>query len=113
MHSRNIINRDIKSDNILCQPNGDVKIADMGLSVFLTEQYQYRKTQVGSASWISPEIVLGTSYSKEVDVWAFGCFAFELATGNPPFHERAEELEDLFDAVINDPVERIPDKWSQ
>ena len=45
-------------------------------------------------------------------MWAFGCFAFELAKGYPPFHDRAEVLEDLFDAVVNDPVERIPDKWS-
>ena len=42
MHSLNILHRDIKSDNILCRPNGDIKIADMGFSVFLTEQQQYR-----------------------------------------------------------------------
>ena len=38
MHSRNVIHRDIKSDNILCRPNGDIKLADMGFSIFLTEQ---------------------------------------------------------------------------
>lgn len=44
MHSQNIIHRDIKSDNILVRPNGDIKIADLGFSVFLTEQQQYRQT---------------------------------------------------------------------
>ena len=38
MHSHNILHRDIKSDNILCRPNGEIKIADLGFSVFLTEQ---------------------------------------------------------------------------
>ena len=47
-----------------------------------------------------------------MDVWAYGCFAFELAKGDPPFHDRAENLELLFDAVINEPVESIPAKWS-
>ena len=45
-------------------------------------------------------------------MWAFGCFAFELAKGDPPFHDRADNLEDLFDAVVNEPVETIPAKWS-
>ena len=38
MHRNNVLHRDIKSDNILCRPNGDIKIADLGLSVFLHEQ---------------------------------------------------------------------------
>ena len=88
MHSHNILHRDIKSDNILCRPNGEIKIADMGFSVFLSEQQQYRSTQRGTPSWISPEIAQGVTYSKEVDVWAFGCFAWELAEGHPPFHDK-------------------------
>ena len=112
MHYHNILHRDIKSDNILCRPNGDIKIADMGFSVFLSEQQQYRATQKGTLSWISPEIAQGVTYSKEVDVWAFGCFAFELASGNPPFQDRANDMDELFGAIINDPVPRIPAKWS-
>lgn len=88
MHSYNILHRDIKSDNILCSHNGDIKIADMGFSVFLSEQQQYRSTQLGTPSWISPEIAQGVTYAKEVDVWAFGCFAWELAEGYPPFHDK-------------------------
>ena len=45
MHAKHILHRDIKSDNILCRKNGDIKIADLGLSVFLTEQQAYRKTR--------------------------------------------------------------------
>ena len=37
MHDKNILHRDIKSDNILCNAQGDIKVADLGFSVFLTE----------------------------------------------------------------------------
>ena len=38
-------------------------------------------------SWMSPEIAKGEAYGKEVDVWSYGCFAFELTKGEPPFSE--------------------------
>ena len=41
---------------------------------------------MGTPSFVSPEIAAeGKKYAKEVDVWAFGCFAFELVTGDTPF----------------------------
>lgn len=86
MHEMGIIHRDIKSENILCREDGAIKIADLGVSVFLNREQSYRKTtRVGTPAWLSPEIANGTIYSKEVDIWAFGCFAQELATGEPPF----------------------------
>ena len=72
----------------------------MGFSVFLTEQTQWRKTRMGTPSWVSPEICKGAAYSKEVDVWSFGCFAWELAAGNPPFHHYSKDIQALFDAII-------------
>ena len=41
----------------------------------------YRKTRIGYNHWLSPEIVNGKIYSREIDVWAFGCFIYELGKG--------------------------------
>ena len=87
MHENNVLHRDIKADNVLCRPDGTIKIADLGLSVFLHEQQMFRNSLRGTANWFSPEIAQRVYYSKEVDIWAYGCFAYELATGNPPFRE--------------------------
>ena len=50
-------------------------------------------------------------YSKEVDVWAFGCFAWELAEGEPPFFEPSD-TRSCFIKIIQDEVPRINAKWS-
>ena len=84
MHSRNVLHRDIKSDNILCRPNGDIKIADMGFSVFLSEKEDHM-TMKGTPAWMSPEISEGVTHSKGTDIYSYGCLAHELATGLPPF----------------------------
>ena len=57
MHFKNILHRDIKSANILCSTDGQIKIADLGFSVFLTQQEAYRRTRMGTLQWVSPEII--------------------------------------------------------
>lgn len=105
LHDKNILHRDIKSDNVLCNSQGDIKIADLGTSKFLDDQEMYRKTQIGTLNFKSPEIIEGIVYSKEVDIWSFGCFIHELATGKPPF-KNLPENESVLDAIIN---REIPD----
>ena len=107
MHANNVLHRDIKADNILCRPNGDIKITDLGLSVFLHEQQMFRNSLKGTPNWFSPEIARGVFYSKEVDVWAFGCFAYELATGRPPFNDLACDQGSLISAIMTQPIPDI------
>lgn len=75
------------------RPDGTIKLADLGLSVFLSESESSRKTACGSLFWISPEISQGILYSKEVDIWSYGCFAYELLTGRPPFWQDFREAQ--------------------
>ena len=56
-------------------------MADLGVSVYLTEQDSYRKTRIGTTNWMSPEIILGQMYTKPVDIWSFAAFMHELASG--------------------------------
>lgn len=84
MHSKNVIHRDIKSLNILMNSQGEIKVADMGMSAFNEDWQTYRKTRAGTAFWQAPEILNGRSYTKNVDVYSFGCLAYEVATGHPP-----------------------------
>ena len=111
MHNKNVLHRDIKSDNILYSADGDVKITDLGFSCFLSEQAAWRKTKKGTPNWVSPEIARGVQYSKEIDVWSFGCFAHELATGNPPFANIRNQRQLVYN-IINTDVPEITGNWS-
>ena len=112
LHQQNILHRDIKAENILHRENGDIKLADMGLSVFLTTAESMRASIKGSTCFFSPEIAQGIMYGKEVDVWALGCFAYEMATGKVPFGGQGEA--GLIEAIMdkNKPAPSIGNKWS-
>ena len=85
MHSKRVLHRDIKSDNILIRKDGTIKICDLGLSSFKADLDEWRKTRTGTPHWCAPEILNGRTYNRKVDIYSFGCFAYELATGTPPF----------------------------
>ena len=91
MHDLKIIHRDIKSDNICCKSNGEIKLVDLGISVCLTKEQAYRTTRggIGTYNWISPDILLGHVYNEKIDVWSFGAFMYEIGTGGPPFMKKS------------------------
>ena len=89
MHEHNVLHRDIKSDNILHSlENGEVKISDLGLSCALSQEKRLRVTEKGTKNWMAPEIFNHIQYAKSVDIWSYGCFAYELAMGVPPFSDK-------------------------
>jgi protein-serine/threonine kinase len=57
LHSKHIIHRDIKSDNILMSLNGDVKLGDFGYAAQLTRERRKRNSKVGTVCWMAPEII--------------------------------------------------------
>jgi p21-activated kinase 1 len=85
IHASNLIYRDIKSDNVLVTKSGELKLSDFGYVAELETSEEKRTTVCGTPYWMAPEIIEGSPYGKEVDIWSLGILAIELAKGEPPF----------------------------
>uniref|UniRef100_A0A8C8HEQ6 Protein kinase C n=1 Tax=Oncorhynchus tshawytscha TaxID=74940 RepID=A0A8C8HEQ6_ONCTS len=100
LHSKGIIYRDLKLDNVMLDHSGHVKIADFGMckeNVFGENQ---ATTFCGTPDYIAPEILLGQKYSFSVDWWSFGVLLYEMLIGQSPFH--GDDEDELFESIRTD-----------
>ncbi|KAK2959624.1 putative serine/threonine protein kinase [Blattamonas nauphoetae] len=113
LHKMHRIHRDIKSDNILLDLDGSVRLADFGFCAQLTEENQKRKSIVGTPFWMSPELIKGSEYDQKADIWSLGITALEMAEGEPPLMNMPP-LRALFLIVTRPPPSlNRPDCWSK
>lgn len=85
VHKEGIIHRDIKCANILVTDAGQVQLGDFGVAGIIEGRFDKRSTVTGTLQWMAPELFdFHVSYGTEVDIWAFGSLAYEVATGLPP-----------------------------
>lgn len=84
IHSKNMVYRDLKPENLLIDTDGYVRLVDFGFAKRL-ENLQPTFTIIGTPEYLSPECALGQGYRFDVDLWAFGVLIFEMMKGNGPF----------------------------
>lgn len=103
---------DIKSNNILINSEGMVKLSDFGNATSLTEEDR-RFSRMGTIYWIAPEIVKQEEYTSKADVWSLGITALEMADGAPPYKEE-QPLQALLLIKSNpSPKPKHPEEWSE
>ncbi|KAK0622023.1 kinase-like domain-containing protein, partial [Bombardia bombarda] len=85
VHKQGIIHRDIKCANVLITEDGGVQLCDFGVAGIVKTRFEKRSTITGTLQWMAPELFeTNVTYGSEVDIWAFGSMAYEVATGLPP-----------------------------
>ncbi|KAK2948407.1 putative serine/threonine protein kinase [Blattamonas nauphoetae] len=113
LHKMHRIHRDIKSDNVLLDLDGSVRLADFGFCAQLTEELQKRKSVVGTPYWMSPELIQGLEYDQKTDIWSLGITALEMADSEPPLMN-IPPLRALFlIATRPPPTLNSPERWSK
>ncbi|KAL3482328.1 kinase-like domain-containing protein [Aspergillus californicus] len=103
MHKRGVIHRDLKPENVLLDSQMHVKVTDFGTAKILKSQPSSQSSSglpsldtempeadrassfVGTAEYVSPELLTDKNACKASDLWAFGCIIYQLLAGRPPF----------------------------
>ncbi|KAL4921908.1 kinase-like domain-containing protein [Aspergillus aurantiobrunneus] len=103
MHKRGVIHRDLKPENVLLDRQMHVKVTDFGTAKILKSHQAVQNSSgipsldsdmpegerassfVGTAEYVSPELLTDKNACKASDLWAFGCIIYQLLAGRPPF----------------------------
>uniref|UniRef100_A0A096MI08 non-specific serine/threonine protein kinase n=1 Tax=Poecilia formosa TaxID=48698 RepID=A0A096MI08_POEFO len=117
LHENKVIHRDLKAGNILLSLDGEVKLADFGVSAKNTNTLQRRDSFIGTPYWMAPEVVMCETskdrpYDYKADIWSLGVTLIELAQVEPPNHEMNPMRVLLKIAKSEPPTLMHPSRWS-
>ncbi|KAI8144187.1 kinase-like domain-containing protein [Fennellomyces sp. T-0311] len=99
LHSKGYLHRDVKCENLLLGWNGEVKLADFGLSARVARG---NRDRLGTTKWMAPEVIREEYYDEKIDLWSLGITVIEMMDRVPP-HYLIKDEEELFDIIATEP----------
>ncbi|WWC68385.1 uncharacterized protein I206_102310 [Kwoniella pini CBS 10737] len=108
MHEKGVVHRDLKPENILLDDDMRIKVTDFGSAKLLNKDEEVieegkKRSFVGSADFVSPEVLRNEPASVASDIWAFGCILYQFLVGKPPFRGATDYL--IFQKILKREME--------
>lgn len=110
IHSKKVLHRDLKSQNVFLTKKGVVKIGDFGIARMMENTFDMAQTCCGTPCYLSPELCQDMPYSSKADVWALGCLLFEMCALRYAFD--ATNFVSLFYKIVKVDHGEVPSRYS-
>ncbi|XP_057349486.1 RAC-beta serine/threonine-protein kinase isoform X1 [Manis pentadactyla] len=105
LHSKDVVYRDIKLENLMLDKDGHIKITDFGLCKEGISDGATMKTFCGTPEYLAPEVLEDNDYGRAVDWWGLGVVMYEMMCGRLPFYNQDHER--LFELILMEEI-RFP-----
>jgi len=102
LHSRHVVYRDLKPENVLLSSQGHIVLVDFGLCKQNVSEDERTHTFCGTTEYLAPEIVKGKGYGRAVDWWSLGVLLYEMLVGASPFED--SRTEGTYHKILHQPV---------
>uniref|UniRef100_A0A1I7W2Q8 Protein kinase domain-containing protein n=1 Tax=Loa loa TaxID=7209 RepID=A0A1I7W2Q8_LOALO len=99
LHSKNIVYRDLKPENLMLTEIGHLKLTDFGFAKIVNDM---TNTLCGTPEYLAPEVIDGNGYNKAVDWWSLGILIYEMLAGRPPFE--GDTLMDIYAEIMTNRI---------
>ncbi|XP_033096914.1 serine/threonine-protein kinase Nek4-like [Anneissia japonica] len=110
MHERNILHRDLKTQNIFLTKSKIIKVGDLGIARVLDSCNDMATTLIGTPYYMSPELFSNKPYNHKSDVWALGCCVYEMTTLKHAFN--AKDMNSLVYKILRGKMPAMPKQYS-
>ncbi|XP_072317974.1 serine/threonine-protein kinase Nek4 [Eucyclogobius newberryi] len=109
LHERNVLHRDLKTQNIFLTKTNIIKVGDLGIARVLENQNDMASTLIGTPYYMSPELFSNKPYNHKSDVWALGCCVYEMSTLRHAFN--AKDMNSLVYRIVEGKLPQMPSRY--